>query len=141
LYNIVTEFDIITELVNLIKVCLNEICSMFRVGGNLSDANHFRNVLRQGDALSLSLFNFSLEYEGLELNGPHQLLIFADDGENMNTKRNPRTLLADRREVGTEGHRRLSYVYNRHQNAGQNHNFLMANIYFTIYSSFAPHGA
>jgi len=52
LYNIVTEFGIITELVNLIKVCLNETYSKFRVDRYLSDAEHFQNVLKQGVALS-----------------------------------------------------------------------------------------
>ena len=47
-----------------------------------------RNGLKQGDALSPLLFNFSLEYaitrvqvkqDGLKLNGTHQLLTYADD--------------------------------------------------------------
>jgi len=46
-----------------------------------------RNGLKQGDALSLLLFNFDLEYtirtvqvnhDGLKLNGARQLLAYAD---------------------------------------------------------------
>jgi hypothetical protein len=59
---------------------LNETCSRVQVGKNLSDIFPIRNGLKQGDALSPLLFNFTLEYairsiqviqDGLKLNGTH----------------------------------------------------------------------
>jgi hypothetical protein len=47
-----------------------------------------RNCLKKGDAISPLLFTFPLEYtirraevnhDGLELNGTHRLLVYADD--------------------------------------------------------------
>jgi hypothetical protein len=62
LCNILLEFDITKKLVRLIKMCLNGTYSEDRVSKHLSDKFPIQNGLKQGDALSLLLFNFALEY-------------------------------------------------------------------------------
>ena len=87
-----------------------------RVGKNLSDMFPIRNGLKQGDAVSPLLFNFSLEYairrvqvnqDDLKLNGTHQLLAYADDvntlGGSIHTiKENAEALEVATKEIGLE---------------------------------------
>jgi hypothetical protein len=116
LYNILLEFGIPKKLVKLIKMSLNETYSKVQVGKLLSDKFPIQNGLKQGNALSPLLFNFALEYAikkvhenqvSLELNGTHQLLVYADDdnllGNSVKTiKENSETLLEACRDVGLE---------------------------------------
>jgi hypothetical protein len=80
LYNILTEFGVPTKQVRLIKICLKETYSKVPIRKHLSDSFPIQNGLKQGDALSPLLFNFSLESAirkvqenlvELKLNGAH----------------------------------------------------------------------
>jgi len=56
--------------VQLVNMCLNEIYSRGRFGRHLSDMFLIKNGLKQGDALSLLLFNLALSYaiKGIQVN-------------------------------------------------------------------------
>jgi hypothetical protein len=53
LYNIPIEFGVPMKLLRLIKICLNETYSKFRIGKHLSDSFPIQNGLKQGDAFQL----------------------------------------------------------------------------------------
>jgi hypothetical protein len=90
--------------------------------------------LKQGDALSPLLFNFTLEYAirrvqvnqaGIKLNGTYQLLVYAVDntlgGSTHPIKKNTESLVVASEETGLEvnADKTKYMVMSRDQNAGQ----------------------
>ena len=87
MYDIVVEFGIHMKLARDLYLHVNENYSRVRVGKHWSDMFHIRNGLKQGDALSPLLFNFTLKctirrvqvnQDGFKLNGKHQLLVYVN---------------------------------------------------------------
>jgi len=111
-------------------MCFNETYSKVLIGKYVANAIPIHNFLKQRDALSPLLFNFSLEYaiekvqenkEGLELIGVHHFLV-CTDANVLGEKKNTKTLLEVCRDIGLEvnTYTNKNTEVSHCQNVGQN---------------------
>ena len=116
----------------------------------MSDMFPIRNGLKQGDVLSPLPSNVALEYgigvqvnqDGLQLNGTHQILVYADDvnilgGSVYTVKENAEDLAVASKENGLEVNDQSKYmVISRDQNAGRSHSMNITNSSFERVKQF-----
>jgi len=119
LWKAMTQLGIPTKLVRLIKTCVQKSKCIVKFNGEISEDFSVETGLRQGDALSLTLFNIALEsvvrevldddVTGLRIRGGHQntLAAYADDiiimGETEeDLKRSAEKLISKGKEIGLQ---------------------------------------
>jgi hypothetical protein len=116
LYNILTEYGLLMELVSLIKMCLNKTCNKVRIVKYFISHVTYSKLSETRRCLTPLPFNFAIEYflrkvqnnqVGIEMNGTHRLLIYADSmnllGNIINTtKKNTEAVTDASKEVDPE---------------------------------------
>jgi hypothetical protein len=129
-----TQLGIPTKLVRLIKTCVQKSKCIVKLNGEISEDFSVETGLRQGDALSPTLFNIALEsivrevlddVTGLRIGGGHQITLpaYADDiiimGETEeDLKRSAEKLISKGKEIGlqvNEGKMKYLIVSRREQ--------------------------
>jgi hypothetical protein len=127
----------------MIKWCFNETYSNVHIGKLLSETFTIQNGLKQGDIFIAIAFKSGLEYSirkfqgnivGLELNGMHHLLVYADDNNlfvcGVNTiKESSKTLLEASMNISLEinAEETKYMIMFRYPNPGQKQNIKIAN--------------
>ena len=138
--------------VRLINMCLSATYSRVWVGKHVFDTFPIGNGLKEGDVLSLLLFNFALEYairmvqvnqDGLKCNATHPLRVY-DYGGNIldrrehTIKRKTEALLIGSKKIGLEvnADKTKYMVMSRDQNAGRSHSIKTDNSSFERVEEF-----